>query len=277
MDKIAIISDIHGNLEASKKVFSDIKNRGINKIICLGDIIAKGSHPNECIDLVRKHCFVVIAGNTDNYFTKDHNLLELSELEQKRIKWNKALLTKENKEYLKTLAFSYEFYMSGSLLRLLHASPTKDNEVVLNLDSVSTKSKMFEPSSKTMSQEVADIVIYGHIHHQYLDKLYNKTLINVGSVGNSFDVIRKEEFDSDTKETTNAHYLIIEGAYQDKSYEKGISFQFVRVPYDIDKELEDIDLNLEPDSYSYETKEGMYRDMDKIKKAYEERGIKLRK
>ena len=40
--KIAIISDIHGNLEALKSVLNDIKNRNIDKIYCLGDIIAKG-------------------------------------------------------------------------------------------------------------------------------------------------------------------------------------------------------------------------------------------
>lgn len=167
--------------------------------------------------------------------------------------------------------------MSGSLVRLFHASPRKDNEVILNLDTIETKSTMFEASSKTISQELADIVIYGHIHHQYLDKLYNKTLINVGSVGNAFDVIRKENFDSDAKETTNAHYLIVEGALNDKNYGKALAFQFVRIPYDIEKELEDIDNNLEPDSYSYEIEEGMYRDMTKIKRGYEERGIKFRK
>lgn len=65
--KIAVISDLHGNLEALKKVLEDIKNRNVNKIICLGDIIAKGSHPNECIDLVRKNCFIILRGNTDRH------------------------------------------------------------------------------------------------------------------------------------------------------------------------------------------------------------------
>lgn len=44
MDKIAIISDIHGNLEALNVVLSDIKKRGINTIYCLGDIVGKGTH-----------------------------------------------------------------------------------------------------------------------------------------------------------------------------------------------------------------------------------------
>ena len=44
LQKIAIISDIHGNIEALQAVLADAKARGVDKIICLGDIIAKGSH-----------------------------------------------------------------------------------------------------------------------------------------------------------------------------------------------------------------------------------------
>lgn len=277
MNKIAIISDIHGNLEATKKVLLDIKNRGIDKIICLGDIIAKGTHPNECVNLIRENCFVVISGNTDRYFTSEHDMEKLPEVEQKRISWNRKSLTDENRKYLQSLPFCYELYISGSLVRLFHASPIKDNDVILNLDTIEAKSKMFEPSSNTISQKIADIVIYGHIHHQYLDKLYNKTLINIGSVGNSFDVIRKPDFDSNKRETTNAHYLIIEGKLDEKDYGEDISFQFVRVPYDIEKELEDIKNNLEPESYRYEIEEGMYRDMTKVEQGFKDRGVVFRK
>ena len=45
MDKIAIISDIHGNITALNAVLEDIKNRKINKIFCLGDCITKCTHP----------------------------------------------------------------------------------------------------------------------------------------------------------------------------------------------------------------------------------------
>lgn len=277
MERIAVISDIHGNLEATKKVLLDIKNRGINKVICLGDIIAKGTHPNECVDLIKENCFMVVSGNTDRYFTSEHDMEALPELEQKRINWNRQLLTEENRKYLQSLPFCFEFYMSGSLVRVFHASPRKDNEVVLNLDTIETKSTMFDPSPQTTSQEIADVVLYGHIHHQYLDKLYNKTLINVGSVGNSFDVIRKSDFDSSENETTNVHYVIIEGNYGEKQYGDDISFQFVRTSYNISKELKDIDNNLEPDSYRYEIEHGMYRDMPKIKQGYEDQGVVFRK
>ena len=274
--KIAIISDLHSNLEATKKVFEDIKNRNVSKIICLGDLVAKGHHPNECIDLVKKNCFIVLRGNTDRHFSQEHCLDEIEEVEKRRVIWNQKMINDENKQYLSNLPFCHEFYMSGSLIRLFHAHPQKDNIPVLNLDTVSTKSKMFEPSGNTISQKNADVVIYGHIHHQYLDKLYNKTLINVGSVGNAFDVLRKEEFDSDIRETTNAHYLIVEGEYEETNYGDDINFQFVRVPYDISKELQDLSSNLEPESYSYEIEKGMYRDMSKIEQGFKDRGTTLR-
>ncbi|MBX3443267.1 MAG: metallophosphoesterase [Planctomyces sp.] len=61
----AIISDIHGNLEALEAVLTDIRGQSIHEIYCLGDIIGYGPNPRECIDLVMKHCQVTILGNHD--------------------------------------------------------------------------------------------------------------------------------------------------------------------------------------------------------------------
>ena len=81
MDRIAIISDIHGNLEALKSVLNDIKKRNIDNIYCLGDIIAKGSHQQECVDLIRNSCEVIIKGNCDEYLTSDIDLTNKSQEE----------------------------------------------------------------------------------------------------------------------------------------------------------------------------------------------------
>jgi predicted phosphodiesterase len=61
----AIISDIHGNLEALESVLTDIKGQGISDIYCLGDIIGYGPNPRECIDHVMSSCQVCILGNHD--------------------------------------------------------------------------------------------------------------------------------------------------------------------------------------------------------------------
>lgn len=272
--RIAVISDIHGNLEALKATLKDIEKRSVDKIICLGDIIAKGVHPKQCIELVRKNCEIVLQGNCDKYFSLDHeDIEEKPEQERQRIQWNQSLITKQDREYLLSLPYCHEFYMSGSLLRVFHATPTVNNKAILNVDKIETKYQMFLPSENTISQNNADVVIYGHIHHQYMDKIYNKTLINVGSVGSSFDTIRNPDKDSNVLEITKSHYVIIEGDYDSRDYSNELSIQFVKVPYDIDKELEDEHLNIEKESYKYELKNGMYRDMTKVNENFKRLGV----
>lgn len=276
--KIAIISDVHGNLEALKTTLKDIEKRKVDKIICLGDTIAKGVHPKECIELVRKNCEIVLQGNCDYHFSIEHeNIDKMPEIEQERLKWCQSLINKSDRKYLSSLPFCYEFYMSGSLVRLFHATPTANDKAITNTDNIETKYQMFLPSENTVSQMDADVVIYGHIHHPYMDKLYNKTLINVGSIGNSFDVIRNKNKDSNVLETTKSNYLIIEGEYGSKEYLSEISFQFIKVPYNIDKELEDESLNIEKDNYRFELKEGMYRNMTKINDSFSKLGIDVEK
>jgi predicted phosphodiesterase len=61
----AIISDIHSNLEALQAVLKDIEAQGVRDIYCLGDVVGYGPNPRECVDLVMKHCQVVLLGNHD--------------------------------------------------------------------------------------------------------------------------------------------------------------------------------------------------------------------
>ena len=274
--KIAVISDIHGNLEALKATLKDIEKRSVEKIICIGDIIAKGVHQKECIKLVREKCNIVLQGNCDKYFSRQHeDFYEKSEEEKERITWNRGLITDEEREYLLNLPFCYEFYMSGSLVRLFHATPYANNKTVLVLDDIQTKYQMFLPSENTISKKVADVVIYGHIHHQYMDKLYNKTLINIGSVGSAFDVIRNPVKDSSVLEITKSHYLIIEGDYGSRNYNSDISFQFIKVPYNLEKELEDEHLNTQKEKYRYELENGRYRDMKNVNENFRKLGVDI--
>ena len=272
--RIAIISDIHGNLQALNATIKDIEKKNVDKIFCLGDIVGKGIHPTECLKIVREKCEVILKGNNDRFFSEEHNESEqISEINKKRIVWNNSLISKSDKEFLRKLPFSYEFYMSGSLIRIFHATPQRDNFAIINENSAQVKYEMFMPTEKTLSQEKADVVIYGHIHHPYMDKIYNRTLINIGSVGNSFDLIRNREKDASMLETTKAFYLIIEGEYGSKEYDSDISFQFVKVPYDIGKELSENEENIELEDYKSELLEGRYRDMKKIYDSFKEIGI----
>lgn len=272
MDRIAIISDIHGNLEALKTVLEDIEKKEIKRVFCLGDVIGKGSNAHECLELVRKKAQVVIMGNNDEIFTSD-DFFSDNEDYIKRRKWNETLLTKEDVKYIRSFPFSYEFYMSGSLVRLFHATPYQINAFCSSFDKLGDKYKMFLPTKNTVTEKKADVVIYGHTHATYVERIYNRTLINVGSVGNSLDLFRNKDKDADNMETTRACYLILEGEYGSKEYTNSFSYQFVNVPYDIEKELKNQKDNFEIDSYKLELREGRYRDMEKTYNDFKSKGL----
>lgn len=274
MDKIAIISDIHGNLEALETVLLDIKKKHIDKIICLGDIIAKGTHQEECVKLIKDNCFMTVKGNNDDFYSSDEiDLDKFREIEKKRYKWIRSKLSSESLEYLRNLPYSYEFYMSGRLVRLFHAHPEEIYKFIGNIEKVERLYELFLPSTNTLSDSLADIVIYGHIHTQYMQKLYNRVVINTGSVGNSYDVFRNPLKDGNILNTTTANYLILIGKIDSHDINDEISYEFVNIPYDIDKELDSNKDNIEYNEYRKEIKNGMYRNMEWVYKSFELRGI----
>jgi predicted phosphodiesterase len=61
----AIISDVHSNIEALQAVLADIRERGAEEILCLGDIVGYGPDPEECIDLIERTCRFCLSGNHD--------------------------------------------------------------------------------------------------------------------------------------------------------------------------------------------------------------------
>jgi predicted phosphodiesterase len=63
MSRIALISDIHANIDALEAVLRDIEHTGADKIYCLGDIVGYGATPADCLQLVREHCSVTLKGN----------------------------------------------------------------------------------------------------------------------------------------------------------------------------------------------------------------------
>lgn len=277
MEEIAIISDIHGNLEALQKVLEDIDKRNINQIICLGDIIAKGTNMHECLELVKKRCSVIIKGNCEDYYSRnDIDISELPQSSQIRRNWIREKFSNEELSYLQSLPFCYEMYISGRLVRMLHAHPNGIDIHVGNIDKIENLYSIFLPSENTITQEKADIVLYGHSHMQYMQKLYNRVLINVGSVGNSIDVFRNEEKDANIKNTVNANYFIIKGKMNSRDYDV-FSYEFVNIPYDIEKEISENKDNVDFEDYEEEIKYGRYRDMQKVKKTFSNRGIDIDK
>ena len=171
MDKIAIISDVHSNITALNRVIEDIENRGIKRIFCAGDLVLKGSSPCEVVDIAKQKCEVIVKGNADEGAingTTSHKI------------WHREKLGKERIKYLNALPMYFDFYMSGSLIRMFHASKNDTHYRTMDFDNVEDKMKLFEDEKGI----IPNIILYGDIHIQYMQKFYNKTLVNVGSVGN---------------------------------------------------------------------------------------------
>ena len=270
MTKIAVISDVHGNLEALKAVLEDIKEKKIEKIYCLGDTIGKGNRPNECLSLLKDS--IMVYGNWEDAF---NNNLCSSPLDFERFNHLNEQLSEENKERIKALPLCQELYISWRLVRLFHASPNNAWDNILPIDRIEELYKQFLPTENT-SDNIADVAIYSHTHMQNLMKLYNRTLINVGSVGNSFDVIRNDKKDGDSRNTTSANYLIIEGEINSKEY-SDLRFEFISLNYDINKELEDNKNNPEFENYSKELLTGKFRNLKKYKDNFEKSNYDINK
>ena len=266
--KYAIIADIHSNYEALKSVLENIKKENIDKIICLGDIIGKGENAHKCVELIKNNCDIVVAGNTDIRFSSDAEEFKHCELEHKRILWNQSLLTAEDINYLKSLPLCYELEVGDSLIRMFHATPDSAFRFVNDYDTdLSLKLGMFLPSNLTTSQRTADIVIYGHLHYQFLSTIYNKKLICCGSVGNSICLVQNEEKNSSPTNICKAQYLVL-----DIDENENISFCFKSCNYDIEAELKTNKTNFELDNYKIELTKGRYRDMSRVNKSFEAQG-----
>jgi len=237
MERIAVISDIHGNLPALEAVLADIKNRRIERIFCLGDLAGKGPSSAETVDIIKQHCEVVIKGNWDYYLTE--------QMGHEVLKWHQNILGVERLKYMKGLPIYKEFYISGKLLRLCHASPNDLFHRVYLSTEQSKRLKLFK-ATPTLNAD-ADVVGYGDIHGAHIDNFDGKTIFNVGSVGNPLDI-------------TQASYGIIEGKMDDKNNGPFI-VSLVRVPYDIELAICHATLTDMPEKQEYinELKTGIYR------------------
>ncbi|AET66461.1 putative phosphoesterase [Desulfosporosinus orientis DSM 765] len=237
MEKIAIISDIHGNMPALEAVHNDIDARGIQRVFCLGDLAGKGPNPAETVDEIREWCEVVIKGNWDYYLSEQsgHEVLM----------WHQNRLGVERLNYLKKLPIYQEFYISGRLLRLCHASPNDLFHRVYLSTEKNQRLQLFE-ATPTLKAE-ADVVGYGDIHGAHIDHFEGKTIFNVGSVGNPLDI-------------SQASYGIIEGNLNDKQCGP-FTISLVRVPYNIELAVAQAELTNMPEKQDYidELRTGIYR------------------
>src|SRR5689334_2156094 len=100
---IAIISDIHANLEALEAVLGEIRRERIDTIVCLGDIVGYNADPSGCISRLREAHALCIAGNHDRAVTGQIPTEGFNPLAARAVDWTRARLTPDELEWLAAL------------------------------------------------------------------------------------------------------------------------------------------------------------------------------
>ncbi|ANS79374.1 serine/threonine protein phosphatase [Serinicoccus hydrothermalis] len=217
MDRLTLVSDVHGNLTAYRAVLDDIERRGITRVLNLGDLVGKGPRGAECIELTQERCEVTVLGNWDHFLGRPDVELESAG------RWWRDQMRPGQREWLTRLPFCHDLTVSGRRLRLLHASAGSILTRVFQQHSDEEFDGMFAATEATGEGPTPTVVGYGDIHAAYLKVRRGLTLFNVGSVGNSLD-------------EPSASYVIVEGAV-DGGPDEPFGLQFVRVAYDIEGEV----------------------------------------
>ena len=217
MERIALISDIHGNMPALEAVLDDIGRRGIARVFCLGDLVGKGPHSDRAVDVCRARCERIVRGNWDD------GLATTAAADDPALLWHRERLGPARLAYLSALPNALDFVMSGRRVRLLHASPRGVHHRVHQDDPDEKLRAMFDSTDFTGHGFEPDVVGYGDIHSAYLRTFHHKVLFNVGSVGNPLDL-------------PIACYAILEGCLEDLVAGPW-SINLVRVPYDIERAI----------------------------------------
>ena len=210
--RIAIISDIHSNLEALRRTFEAIDEREADRIYCLGDIVGYGPYPNECITLVRERCSAVVMGNHDSGVIGSTPLTHFNIPGRKAIKWTADRITRGNLKYLKSLPLRATL---GNLT-IAHASPARPESwtYVSSWVEVEECFPAFKSGLCFIGHTHRPLIVgedssIGSFHHDC------RYLINVGSVGQPRD------------ENPNASFGFLDS--------RKWTFEIVRVPYNIEK------------------------------------------
>ena len=151
----AVISDIHGNLEALDAVLQDIPD-GTEKIHCLGDVIGYGASPNECCDLVREREMPLISGNHDLAVTDlSTDLVWFNPVAAAAVEWTREQLTEENADFLRTRPRTIQ--EEGVLF--VHGSVRDPDEYILN-------GTIAQENLAILKKEYPDVRVcfFGHTH-----------------------------------------------------------------------------------------------------------------
>jgi predicted phosphodiesterase len=117
--RIALLSDVHGNLPAFRAVLDDVDAARVDRVWCLGDLVGYGAQPDGCVSLARERCDLCLAGNHDLVVTGAIPIADFSEHAEKAALWTRDNISQESLDYLGALEPADPTQEIG----LYHASP----------------------------------------------------------------------------------------------------------------------------------------------------------
>ncbi len=182
--RFAIISDIHSNLEALNRAFELIDQESVDQVVCLGDIVGYGANPNECVNLVRSRCRIILRGNHDAAATNFANAESFTKNARIAAEWTGHELSDVNRKFLEELPYTH--HADGILF--VHASPFQPESwhYVLSEEDL-------EAAFRSFTEQICFI---GHSHFPGIfsedgpAKTVSRALrhvVNVGSIGQPRD------------------------------------------------------------------------------------------
>ncbi|MBU1820811.1 MAG: metallophosphatase family protein [Bacteroidetes bacterium] len=241
--RIALLSDIHANLPAFTAVLEDLETRKPDATYCLGDLVGYNVWPNQVIGLIRQKGIATIAGNHDLKVSRIPRAQEACSTERNS-DYAYRLVGDKERDYLLTMPrhLRLDFQLNNQNLEVLlvHGSPRSINEYLL-------EDLPGEYMINMVREFQADILCFGHSHKPYhriinagqegRDRFHH--LINTGSVGKPKDGDARAGYVLLTIDQTAA-----------MDHPDGVQVEFVRVPYDVEKAAQAVELSLLPDAFA---------------------------
>jgi putative phosphoesterase len=186
-DAVAVITDIHANLPALEASLERIKELGIARVYCGGDLVGYGPHPNEVCRLIEDRGIPTIYGNYDHAIARDledcgcaYVTQHDRELGQKSVEWTLANTDQFSKDFMRELPFDLRFDVGDRRVHLVHGSPRKVNEYLFE----DKPASLYE---RLASAEDADTLVFGHTHKPWVREYGGVLFVNCGSVGKPKD------------------------------------------------------------------------------------------
>ncbi len=171
MNKIAFISDIHGNYEALKEVLKKIDSMQIKEIYCLGDVTGYYSQVNECCDELRKRDIPVLMGNHDWYLAGG-GFCPRSQSVNDCLVYQRKVLSNENLDWIKTFSIQIEI----ENIKMVHGGWADPIDEYL-----------LKPTQEYFEKVQGKYFLSGHTHLPRVDDFGDKIYCNPGSVGQPRD------------------------------------------------------------------------------------------